>query len=231
MTAVPDAPLCPAALWRLMLWCSPAFPVGAFSYSHGLEWSVEAGEVCDAASLAAWVDDLLAHGAGWTDAVFVSHAHRAAAAQDRAALAGLASLAAAFVPSQERQLEQLAQGAAFGRALAAAWPGIGAVLPDAERLPYAVAVGAACGAAGIPLAPALTGYLQAFSAMVVSAAVRLVPLGQSEALRVLAALEPRAHALAEAAAAAPLAAAGGAAFRADVASMLHETQYTRLFRT
>lgn len=231
MTAAPDAPLETAALWRLMLWCSPAFPVGAFAHAHGLEWSVEAGDVSDAASLSRWVGDLLDFGAGWTDSVFLSHAHRAASCMDAAALAALALRASAFCPSHERQVEQLAQGAAFARALGAAWPSLAAALPGAERLPYAVAVGAACGAAGIPLRAALTGHLQAFAGMVVSAAVRLVPLGQSDGLRVLAALEPRVHALAAAAEAAPLDAVGGAAFRADIAAMAHETQYTRLFRT
>jgi urease accessory protein len=231
MTAAPDASPGTAALWRLMLWCSPAFPVGSFSHSHGLEWSIEAGEVHDASSLAGWVDDLLVHGAGWTDSVFLAHAHRAAAARDRSALEAIAVRAAAFAPSQERQLEQLAQGAAFARALAAAWPAVADALPAADRLPYAVAVGAACGAAGIALPAALVGHLQAFAGMVVSAAVRLVPLGQSDGLRVIAALEPRVHALAQAAEAAPLDAIGGAAFRADIAAMAHETQYTRLFRT
>jgi urease accessory protein len=235
MTAAPDpgteGALDAASLWRLLLWCSPAFPVGGFSHSHGLEWAVEEGEITDAATLLAWVDDLLRHGAGWSDSVFLAHAHRAAAAGDAETLAAIAEEAAAFSPSLERQTEALGQGAAFARALAAAWPELARVLPDERRLPYAVAVGAACGAAGVPLGASLVGHLQAFAGLLVSAAVRLVPLGQSDGLRVLAAVEPRVQALAREAAAAPLTAAGGASFRADVASMLHETQYTRLFRT
>ena len=220
-----------ASLWRLMLWCSPAFPVGAFSHSHGLEWSIEAGEITDAATLAAWVDDLLTHGAGWSDAVLLAHAHRAAAAGDSASLVEIAAYGAAFAASAERQTEQLAQGAAFARAIEAAWPAIAVLLPRTERLPYAVAVGAAAGAGGVPLGAALVGYLQAFAGMLVSAAVRIVPLGQSDGLRVLAGAEARVHAVAAAAATAPLEAIGGAGFRADIASMAHETQYTRLFRT
>jgi len=231
MTAAPEPGAAAASLWRLLLWCSPAFPVGAFAHSHGLEWSIEAGDVHDAASLAAWMDDLLAHGAGWSDSVFLAHAHRAAASGDAAALAVIAAHAAAFAPGLERQVEQLAQGAAFARALAAAWPSLAAALPDAARLPYAVALGAACGAAGIPRAEALLGHLQAFAGMVVSAAVRLVPLGQSDGLRVLSGLEARVRAIAGRAAEAPLDAVGGASFRADIAAMAHETQYTRLFRT
>ncbi|QXM25414.1 urease accessory protein UreF [Elioraea tepida] len=231
MTAAPERMVESAPLWRLLLWCSPAFPVGSFSNSHGLEWSVEAGDVSDPASLTDWVDALLTAGAGWTDSVFLAHAHRAAVAADRASLSDLAEQASAFAASHEREVEMLAQGAAFARALAAGWPALAAALPQGDRLPYAVAFGAACGAAGIPLRTALVAHLQAFAGMVVSAAVRLVPLGQSDALRVLAALEPLVHAVAEAAAAAPLNAVGGAAFRSDIAAMAHETQYTRLFRT
>lgn len=232
MTVAPDFPANDAvALWRLMLWCSPAFPVGAFSHSHGLEWAIEAGEISDATTLATWVDDLLAHGAGWTDAVLLAHAHRAATAGDRQSLAEIAALGAAFVATAERQTEQLAQGAAFARAIAAAWPAVAAILPGSDRLPYAVAIGAAAGAGGIALGAALLGYLQAFAGMLVSAAVRIVPLGQSDGLRVLAGAEARVHAIAASAAAAPLDAIGGAGFRADIASMAHETQYTRLFRT
>ncbi|WP_144183875.1 urease accessory protein UreF [Elioraea rosea] len=231
MTSAPDRTLEPAALWRLLLWSSPAFPVGAFSHAHGLEWSVEAGEVSDAASLLAWMEDLLQHGSGWSDAVFLAHAHRAAVARDGKALAAIASLSAAFAPSLERQVEQLAQGAAFARALAAAWPAIAEALPPPERLTYAVAFGAAAGAAGIALDNALTAHLQAFAGMVVSAAVRLVPLGQSDGLRVLAALERSVAALTASAGEAAIEDAGGACFRADIASMAHETQYTRLFRT
>lgn len=231
MTGAPEPGPDGAALWQILLWCSPAFPVGAFSHSHGLEWAVEEGEITDASSLLAWVDDLLRHGAGWSDSVFLAHAHRAAAAGEAARLAAIAEEAAAFAPSLERETEALAQGAAFARALSAAWPTLARALPDERRLPYAVALGAACGAAGVPLGAALVGHLQAFAGLLVSAAVRLVPLGQSDGLRVLAAIAPRVQALAAEAALAPLAAVGGAALRAEIASMRHETQYTRLFRT
>jgi urease accessory protein len=231
MTVAPERAVDPASLWRLMLWCSPAFPVGAFSHSHGLEWAIEAGEIMDASTLANWVDDLLAHGAGWSDAVLLAHAHRAAVVGDADALADVAARGAAFSASAERQTEQLAQGAAFARAIDAAWPVIAAMLPRTDRLPYAVAVGAAAGAGGIALGQALVGYLQAFAGMLVSAAVRIVPLGQSDGLRVLAGAEARVHAIAASASTAPLTSIGGASFRADLASMAHETQYTRLFRT
>lgn len=210
-----------ATLWRLLLWASPAFPVGAFAHSHGLEWAVEQREVRDAATLCAWVEDALCHGAGRSDAILLAHAHRGDDVND---------LAVATAAGRERQLETLAQGEAFLRAIRA-WPEAAAAtlhLPP-ERTAYPVAFG--CAARGLPLAPVLVAYLQAFAQMLVSAAVRLVPLGQSDGLAVLAALEPAVAAVAAEAVAAPLDELGGACFRFDQAAMRHETQYTRLFRT
>ena len=102
-----------AALYRLMTWLSPAFPVGGFSYSSGIEWAVEAGDIADAASLQDWLEAMLAEGSGFCDAVFLLQAHRAAEAGDEARLRDVAELAAAFVPSRERQLETTALGRAF----------------------------------------------------------------------------------------------------------------------
>lgn len=210
-----------ATLWRLLLWASPAFPVGAFAHSHGLETAVEDGAVHDAPSLRAWVEDAARHGAGRNDAILLAHAHRGADVND---------LALATAASRERQLESLAQGEAFLRAIRA-WPDAHAAVAHlpAERTAYPVAFGMA--ARALPLAPVLVAFLQAFAQMLVSAAVRLVPLGQSDGLAVLAALEPTVAAVAAEAAAATLEELGGACFLSDLASVRHETQYTRLFRT
>jgi urease accessory protein len=214
-----------AALLRLMAWLSPAFPTGAFAYSHGLEWAVGAGDVADGADLESWIGDLLRHGSGRNDAILLRHAHRAAAMPQR--LADIAELAAALAVSRERHAETLDIGRAFAAA-AAAWSSLEG-LPD--EIPYSVAVGAFAGRHRITEDDAALAYLQAFAASLVSAAVRLIPLGQSAGLRVLAALEP---AILEAAAATREAALddlGGCVFRADLAAMRHETQYTRLFRS
>lgn len=229
MTAAPDRA---AALWRLLLWSSPAFPVGSFAHSHGLEWAIEAGDVRDATTLREWVEDALAFGAGRTDAILLAHAHRAAAARETARLADLAAFAAALAPARERRLETLGQGRAFAAALAS-WPEAASALAtlDRDALAYPVAFGAACSAARVPLAEAILAYLQAFAGMLVWAAVRAVPLGQSDGLRVLAAIAPLAAQVADEAQSAPLDAVGGAAWRLDIAAMRHETQYTRLFRS
>jgi urease accessory protein len=223
-----------AALYRLMAWLSPAYPVGAFSYSGGIEWAVEAGDVGDAASLERWLAVMIGEGGGFCDAVFLVHAHRAAAAGDDAALRAVAELAAAFAPSKERHLETTAQGRAFLDTTRAAWPCAAldrllAVWDGAVALP--IAVGVASAGHGLPLAPVLPAYLQAMAANFVSAGVRLVPLGQTDGQRVLAALEPVVAATAERALVTALDQVGSASFRADLASMRHETQYTRLFRS
>ena len=224
----------PAALYRLMAWLSPAYPIGAFSYSSGIEWAVEAGDIADAATLQRWLAVMVADGGGFCDSVFLVHAFRAVGAGDDASLRRVAELAAAFAPSKERHLETTAQGRAFLDTTRAAWPTpaldrLLAVWDGAVALP--VAVGVASAGHGIALAAALPAYLHALTANLISSGVRLVPLGQTDGQRVLAALEPVVAATAQRALVTTLDDVGGAAFRADLASMRHETQYTRLFRS
>jgi urease accessory protein len=223
-----------AALYRLMAWLSPSYPVGAFSYSSGIEWAVEAGDIKDAQSLKRWLAVVIGEGGGFCDAVFFVYAHRSLANSTNDALRTVTELAAAFAPSKERHLETTAQGAAFIAATKAAWS-----CDALERLAaawdgpvaYPVAVGVTAAGHGIALEAALHAYLHAVTANLISAGVRLVPLGQSDGQRVLAALEPVVEAAAGKALATPLDQVGSAAFRADLASLLHETQYTRLFRS
>jgi urease accessory protein len=223
-----------ASLYRLMAWLSPSYPVGAFSYSSGIEWAVEAGDIRDAATLQDWLAAIMAQGGGFCDAVFLVHAHRAAAAQDAKALHDIAELAAAFAPSKERHLETTAQGRAFMEATRAAWPCDALdLLTKAWEGPvaYPVAVGVAAAGHGIAAEPALHAFLHALAANWISAGVRLVPLGQTDGQRALAALEGVIAETAARALKASLDAIGSATFRADLASMRHEAQYTRLFRS
>lgn len=233
MTESGSGNLASAALARLMTWLSPAFPVGAFTYSHGLEWAVEDGTVGSAADLTAWIGDILRHGAGWTDAILLAEAYRAIGEEDR--LVGIAELAYALQPSRERRLEAGAQGQAFARAIADTWGApslIGLVRRlDPQPVAYAVALGVAGADHGLPLGLLVEGHLTAFAANLVSAAVRAVPLGQTDGQRVIRDVAPVVAEVAGAALTATLDDVGGASLRADIASMLHETQYTRLFRS
>ena len=212
-----------ARLLRLLTWLSPAFPVGAFGYSHGLEAAIREGAVTDARSLTQWIAALLEHGSGWTDAVLARAAWTAVTAEDHAALDEIAELGEALSPSLERRRETMAQGEAFLTAVAAWHP------PPILRAPYCVAVGAAAGAAGIPLEPALTAWLHAFAANLTSVAVRALPLGQSDAVAVIASLEAVILRTAARASASTLDDLGSGAVVSDIAAMRHETLEGRLF--
>jgi urease accessory protein len=209
---------------RLLAWMSPAFPTGGFAYSHGLEWVIEQGEVKDHDGLRIWLEDILALGPGRTDAILLRQAYRGA--RDPATLWDIAELAAATATRRERLAEMLTQGAAFVRAMD---PWGGPALP--EQVAYAVAVGAHAGWHGIGENLTAAAFLQAFAANLISAAVRLVPLGQSTGLSVLAAIEAVILRTAQGTKAADLDDIGSASFRSDIAAMRHETQYTRLFRS
>ena len=219
-------------LLRLMAWLSPAFPTGGFAYSHGIEWAVAAGDIADAQGLRRWVEDVLRHGAGRSDAILLRHAHRAAVDGDLERLIELAELARAAQPARERQAEVVGQGNAFVLAAASWQPDLlHGLAQRVDDVPYPVAVGALAGAQNLGVEATVAAASQAFVANLISAAVRLVPLGQSDGLAVLAAIEP---ALLETTAATrhcTLDELGGACFRSDLAAMRHETQYTRLFRS
>jgi urease accessory protein len=224
----------PSALHRLLAWLSPAYPVGGFSYSHGLEAAVEEGSVRDRAGLVRYVAAVLRAGAGRVDGALLAAAWRAAEAGDDPALDGAAELAAAWRGTAETALESLQQGAAFAAVTEAAWPEARFAAFAARytrRLSAAVAFGAASGFQGVPLRPALAGWLGAFAANLVSAGVRLVPLGQTDGQIATAALLPVVESAAEAALGADLDRLGTAAPVLDLLSMRHETQYTRLFRS
>ena len=220
---------------QLLLWLSPAFPVGGFAFSHGLEWAAERGWVKDRATLEAWIVDLVTLGSVANDLVLLAAAWRAATAGDDAALCEAAELAVALQPSAERHLEAVTQGGSFVAQIEAAWP-----CDDVTRLKemmqggeiaYCTAVAVAAAGHGIALFAVLGGYGLAFAGNLVSASVRLGVVGQTDGQRVLAALVPVIETAARRASASTLDDLGGACWRTDLASQQHETQYTRLFRS
>jgi len=223
------------ALYRLLAWLSPAYPIGAFSYSHGVETAVEEGFIKDRASLVAWLKTVLAQGTGSVDGALFAAAWRAADAGDWPAFDTVAERAAAWRGTSEMALESRQQGGSFLAITRTAWPH--RALEDAHQrlhgelaLPAAVALAAAVH--GIALEPALAGYLHAFAANLISAAVRTVPLGQSDGQRTLAELEGAVRQAARAAIAVEsLDEVGTATPLLDWCSLRHETQYTRLFRS
>ena len=217
----------------LLIWLSPAFPVGAFAYSHGLEAAVEAGDIANAATLQAWLDDLVRYGSLRTDALLAACAWRAAVAGDLAAIIEINDLTLALAPSKERHLETTGQGNAFVTAVQASWPSdlMGQLAQGAEPIAYPVAVAVAAAAHGVPLPALLDAFLVAFAGNLVSAAVRLGPVGQTDGQRIIARLVPALREAAQMAASGTLDDLGSAALRSDIAAMRHETQYSRLFRS
>ena len=220
----------------MLSWLSPGFPVGSFSYSHGLEAAAESLAVRDCASLQHWIGAILAHGSGRIDADILRDAHRAAAADDVAALTIANRRGVAVRSTAETALETTAQGAAFFAACRAAWPDPfldrwAAVLGEAGAVCYAAAVGAAMARAGIRLECALTGYLAAMAANLISAGLRLGIIGHTDGQLILAGLEPVIAAAVPAAMNRGPDCFGSISFAVELASMAHETQYTRLFRS
>ncbi|HSK40792.1 MAG TPA: urease accessory UreF family protein, partial [Arenibaculum sp.] len=172
-------------------------------------------------------------GGGWTDAVLFVESWRAAMAGDRDRLLGVADLAEALAPSRERHLETMAQGTAF-LAGVCIWP----CRPVEDlcdltrgRAAYPVAVAAAAAGHGIPIEDALPLHLNAFAANLISVAVRLVPLGQTAGLSVLAGLQPLLLDVSRRAGRTTLDDLGSSAIISDIAAMRHEQQYSRTFRT
>ena len=230
MDRVPAA----SALLPLHVWLSPAFPVGGFAYSHGIETAVDEDDITDAESLQGWIEDLLAHGSLRNDAILLANAYRFVHEGAWPQAITVNELALALCGSKERHLETISQGNAFLLAVRAAWPSadlerLAELAPDGVAYPVALAVAAA--AHRQPLVATIEAYLLGFVANLTSAAVRLGPIGQTDGQRVIARLVPLLTLSAGKAAQASLDDLGGAALRSDVASMRHETLYSRLFRS
>src|SRR5580704_12302109 len=227
----------PLALLRLQSWLSPAFPTGSYSYSHSLEWAVEAGYIKDRESLVDWLEADLCYGSGRNEAIFFSEAWRSARDADCAKLFEIAELAAAFRGTLEFALESSQQAAACRATLRQVWPdrlldSLSQLLSE-HRVPPALAVvlGVRSARESIPISLALPAFLQSYVANLVTAGVRLVPLGQTDGQLAIAGLEEAVITSSTQARNATIDDLGSAAFMVDLASLAHETQYTRLFRS
>ncbi len=227
----------PLALLRLQSWLSPAFPTGSYSYSHGLEWAVEAGCIKDRESLVDWLEADLRYGSGRNEAIFFSEAWRSARDNDRAKLFEIAELAAVYRGTSEFALESSQQASACRSTLRQVWPdrlldSLSELLSERHVPPaLAVVLGVRSAREGIPVGLALPAFLQSYVANLVNAGVRLIPLGQTDGQLAMAALEEAALIAGAQARNATIEDLGSAAFMVDLASMAHETQYTRLFRS
>jgi urease accessory protein len=218
-------------LYKLLAWASPAFPTGGFSYSHGLEAAAADGAVYDRESLRQWIAAVVAKGSGRVDADILRDAWCAGSAGAADALAEANRRGCAYRASAELALESSQQGAAFVAAYEAAWDQAEGLGRSEQKICHAAAFGAAAARAAIALSDVLTGYLHNLAANLMSAGLRLGIIGQNDGQRILAALEPVIAAAVAASMARGVEAFGAATFAADLASMAHETQYSRLFRS
>lgn len=203
----------------LAQWFSPAYPVGAFAYSHGLEQAIADGDVTDAATLQAWIEDVLHHGAGRNDALFLAAAYHA---QDPAPLDAHLR---AFASSKERLMEADLLGCAFAD-ITASLTG-----HDLSNLAYPVAVGRAAALVGLPINLTTAMFLQAFVSSLVSVGQRLIPIGQTDGQTIIAALAADCQKIARETRAGDLSGLSSTAFLSDIAAMRHETLNSRVFRT
>jgi urease accessory protein len=226
-----------ASLLRLQSWLSPAFPTGSYSYSHGIEWAVEAGHIHDRKSLVDWLEADLCYGSGRNEAIFFVEAWRSASLDDGEKLLEIAELAAAFRGTSEFALETSQQATACLATLRRVWPdplieSLSELFPGLRIAPvFSVILGVRAARQDIPATVALPAFLQSYLANLVTAGVRLVPLGQTDGQLGIAELEPAVLAVASEAEQATIHDLGSAAFMVDLASASHETQYTRLFRS
>lgn len=206
----------------LAQWFSPAYPLGAFAYSHGLETAIQQGNVATANDLVVWLRGVLEHGAGRNDCILMCAAYRC---DTDAELRDVADHARAFCCSAERLRETELQGAAFCQTTSAISQA------KAEDLPLPVAIGSAARQHDLPLETTAAMYLHSFTSNLISAAVRLVPLGQTEGQKALFSLAPLCKSIASQSLHSTLADLSGLAFLSDIASMKHETLEPRIFRS
>jgi len=219
MTTVTTIVMDDTQFLTLTQWLSPAYPVGAFAWSHGLERAVARGDVADAEEVSQWLAAVLEYGAGRSDAILLCAAYEA---ED---ITPVADLAAALAPSKERRMETMQQGAAFAATTRAVWE------IDVPDMAYPVVVGRAAGIVGLALLPVTQLWMQAFASNLVQAAQRLLPIGQTEGQRILARLTPLIRQISTEATSATIDDIGTSTFMVDTAAMQHSAQYSRIFRS
>jgi len=202
----------------LQNWFSPVFPIGAFSYSHGLEMAIQDGRIMDQDSLYDWISSLLSHGTGRNDAIMIKAAYDG--------LPELNDLCLALSASKERYQETTELGHAFCRVFNASHDGN---LP--EGLAYPVAVGMASKTLGLNLKLTIQSYLQAFASNLISVGIRTIPIGQQSGQDCLLRLYPVIEDVATASIGATLDDIGGVFFHSDLMAMKHENITPRIYRS
>lgn len=227
-TPMSDDRLAGLRLWQLI---SPTLPVGAYAYSAGLEYAVEGGWIANEANASDWIGGQLENGLAYVDVPLMGRLY---AAWDASDLDGARYWNAYLAASRETD-ELLAEDRHLGAALLKVLEELGACGPDQwrarEPATFAAAFALAAVVWRIGLEAAAEGYLWAWLENQVAAAIKLIPLGQSAGQRLLFELAARIPAVADAGLARTEADIGNSSPGVAHASSLHETQYSRLFRS
>lgn len=218
-------------LLRLLHLVSPALPTGAFSYSQGIEWAVERGWIRTVEDLECWLADQMDASLSWLDLPLLARMHEAAAARDREGMQRWIDWLLAGRETAELRAEEAQRGRALAELLVAL--DLAGARPWQALLARSQAAGFAFAAAAwaIPPREAAIGYTWAWLENLVLAAVKLVPLGQTQGQRALARLVAQVPALVERALSVGEGEIGASSPALAIASSAHETQYTRLFRS
>jgi len=223
------------ALVRLLQLASPTLPVGAYTYSQGLEWAVESGRIGDEASAGHWIADLLQHGVGRFEAPLLVHLMRYFRAGEAGEIARLNADFLASRESAELRAESLQMGYSLGRLVAdlrdAEFDALRATLAALPEIAYPTAWAGIAAAWQIDAHAATAAYLWSWAENQVLAALKAVPLGQAGGQRLLAHLGQLIPGVAQAAAQLPEAQWSNFSPAFAICSALHETQYSRLFRS
>lgn len=218
-------------LARLMHLVSPSLPVGGFTYSQGIEWAVERGWIRDAADLADWLDDQLHHALVYLDLPILARMHCAVRKDDLDAVGSWSDMLLAGRETSELRLEEANRGRALADLL------VSLELADAVRWRPALA---RCQTAGFAFAAtrwriashdAVLGYAWNWLENLVLAAIKIIPLGQTQGQRILHRLLASLPGIVDASLALDNEDIGASSPALAIASSRHETQYTRLFRS
>ena len=205
-------------IMTLQTWFSPAFPTGAFSYSHGIEAAIQDKLITDPDSLKHWISLLLSDGSGRNDGLFLTAGYEGVSDAN--------ALCLALCGSKERLCETTELGQAFGRVVKASY---NLKLPD--RTAYPIAVGMAAREVGLDLTLTLQSYLQAFASNLISVGVRTIPIGQQAGQDCLIGLYPVIEDITKEIKSATLDELGSATLMSDLMAMKHEKSAPRIYRT
>lgn len=224
------------SFYRLLSYLSPSYPIGSFHYSHGIEYAVDCGIVHDPASLEAWITGILEFGSGRNDGIFFKTAVQAVREEDDDLFDRLLTDGSAFRQTPELWMESSEQGEAALKILTQIHPSfyvdqLNAHVQQGRGVPLSILFGVQFGMGTLPLDMGLVGFFHAFVSNLITAGIKLIPLGQSDGQRALIALEPIVYHMANSVLDLPLDELGSAALMVDWTSVSHEHQYTRLFRS